>query len=52
MMVVVIAMHLREVVVLEAPVELFDEVIDGDDGLVGQHREVEGFGGLVHDGWF
>src|SRR5690606_23786364 len=45
----VIAMHLREVMILEAPVKLLEEVVDGDDRLVGQLREVEGFGGFVHD---
>ena len=40
-------MHLREVVVLEAAIELLEDVVDGDHRLIGQLWEVEG---LVHGG--
>ncbi|MBK7250023.1 MAG: hypothetical protein IPI06_03775 [Gammaproteobacteria bacterium] len=42
-MVVIVPMHLGEVVILEAGVELLDEVIDGDHRFVrkrGEHEQI------------
>jgi len=38
---VVVAVHLSEVVVLEAGIKLLQEGVDRDNGLIGQFREVE-----------
>lgn len=50
-MLLIVSMHLHEVVVLEARVEFLDEVVDRDDGLIGQIGEGERFGWIVHVGF-
>src|SRR5690606_14806035 len=46
--VLVIAVHLAEVVILEGDEELFEEVLEGYDGLVGEFGEVEAIGIGAH----
>lgn len=44
----VMAVHLAEVMVLEGDEELFEEVLDGNDGFVGELGEVEAIDVVAH----
>ncbi len=47
----VVAMHLGEVLVLEPIDEVLEEVVDGDDGLIGELRQVQDEGLIIrHEG--
>jgi len=45
---VVPAVDLGEVMVLEGGIEVFEEPVEGNDSLIGQFREDEGLGIVVH----